>query len=70
MKNIIGDLQEGSRKKDPMIPTTVRIAPDTEEDIRNFCAKHKIIFAVLLREIIDRGWESVREASTEREDPR
>ena len=59
-QDIVDSLREQSTKKEPMVPTTVRLPSLLEEEIRDFCASNKVNLAVILRECIQRGWDQIQ----------
>ena len=58
-QDLVDSLREQSTKKEPMVPTTVRLPSLLEEEIRDFCASNKVNLAVILRECIQRGWDQI-----------
>ena len=59
-QDLVDSLREQSTKKEPMVPTTVRLPIELEEEIRDFCASNKVSLAVILRECIQRGWDHIQ----------
>lgn len=51
-------LKELNRKSDPMVPTTIRIDSDLEQELREFCDATDIKLGVLLRTLISIGWKA------------
>lgn len=58
-------LKELSTKDEPMRARTVRLPPELDQELRDFCGKYHIRFSVLFREIARLGWERLQEDSSE-----
>lgn len=56
---LVSDLRYKSAKPVPMRPTTIRIPWHIEEEIKRFALQHGIRYSVLIRECVERGWESI-----------
>lgn len=61
----IDKLKELSLKDEPMRARTVRLPPELDQELRDFCGKSNIRFSVLYREIARLGWERLKEDSQE-----
>lgn len=50
-------MKENSTKKDPMVPRTVRLEPDLDNEIHSFADEHGLDFSVVVRAIMILGWD-------------
>jgi len=57
---IMQELRTLGQKSDPMVPTTIRIDPDLERELREFCDSNNFKLGVLIRRLISLGWESAK----------
>lgn len=55
--------------QETMKPTTVRIPVSLEKEIRHFCDEENIKLAILVREILELGWNAFNEQRAEEDIP-
>ena len=59
-ESILEDLRKRTKKAVPMIGRTLRLPPDLDKEINDFCKEHALNRSVLYRRIVLEGWELLK----------
>lgn len=53
---LLQQMKDESDKKDPMIPRTIRLGGELDQELHDFARKHQINFSAVVRTVMILGW--------------